>query len=346
MENLDLSGKRILFIGQKFFDYHLFINMELKKLGADVTFFENKFHECDIISSTSPFLSLCARVIKGDTKKKYQDFILSQISSLQFDFVFVIGGFSISRSFIEKLKILNPHSKSILFLWDSLSYWRYSDIVDSFDKSYTFDRADSIRYNINYLPDFYLSSYGQNADRGKYYLSHIGSVHLFALHRIDVLEKLKRQLDSLGYANYLTIYAPKLFNSLKHYFIVPLRFCFDSLYRKFVWRVYVIGSPLITHKRLSLQEVDQIERESLAIIDLPPKNQVGNSIRAITCIASCKKLITTNKEIINEEFYCSNNIYVVDTENPLVDIKFWTSPTSSVDCSNLQLKEWLLTLIH
>ena len=39
--------------------------------------------------------------------------------------------------------------------------------------------------------------------------------------------------------------------------------------------------------------------------------QVGLSLRAMESIFFNKKYVTTNKEIINEPFYCAENIYVL-----------------------------------
>lgn len=340
-----IEGKKILFIGQKFYNYHLLIIDELEKLGANVVFYENKFHNCDFKSSTSKFLSLVELISKGNTKRKYQRKILSAVSDLQFDLIFVIGGFSISNKFILKLKQLNPHAKSILFLWDSLYYWKYHDIIGSFDDCYSFDKNDSKRYGIKYLSDFYLATSIAIADKKKYFLSHVGSVHFFALHRIDVLERIKAQADAKGLSCYLSLYAPKLFSSFKSYFTVPIKFILDPIYRKFIIRVYIKGSDLITHKRISLTEVEAIESSSIAVIDIPPIHQYGNSIRAISCLARNQKLITTNQLIVEEDFYHPNNISILSINQPILDIDFADSPFINKDLSNLQLNKWLSNLL-
>jgi len=50
--------------------------------------------------------------------------------------------------------------------------------------------------------------------------------------------------------------------------------------------------------------------ESKCLIDVPVDNQTGYTLRVMESMFYGKKLITTNVEIVNADFYDSNNIYV------------------------------------
>lgn len=52
--------------------------------------------------------------------------------------------------------------------------------------------------------------------------------------------------------------------------------------------------------------------DSFAILDLAQPNQEGLSFRPFEAIGLEKKLVTTNKNIINYDFYDSENIYIID----------------------------------
>ena len=74
------------------------------------------------------------------------------------------------------------------------------------------------------------------------------------------------------------------------------------------------GSKLkeFTFKRMSSDEMKSIISSSNIIIDCPKKGQSGLTIRTFEALAANKKLITTNKTIINYDFYRPENIYVFD----------------------------------
>ena len=64
---------------------------------------------------------------------------------------------------------------------------------------------------------------------------------------------------------------------------------------------------------------------SRIILDVNPTSQVGLSARIFEAIALGKKIITTNKHIVEYDFYNPSNIFVVDRENPVVPRDFWDS---------------------
>ena len=55
--------------------------------------------------------------------------------------------------------------------------------------------------------------------------------------------------------------------------------------------------------------------ESRAILEVNQQGQKGYTLRALEALFLEKKLITTNKSIINEDFYSPNNIFVVGIDD-------------------------------
>lgn len=71
--------------------------------------------------------------------------------------------------------------------------------------------------------------------------------------------------------------------------------------------------------------------------------QTGLTMRTIESIGAQKKLITTNRDIVNYDFYRPENILIVDRERPAVDAEFLAEPYIGLDETiyhRYSLREW------
>jgi hypothetical protein len=59
-------------------------------------------------------------------------------------------------------------------------------------------------------------------------------------------------------------------------------------------------------------EMDNLISESRCILDSAQEGQLGLTIRVLEALGAKKKLITTNKDVINYDFYKKENIYIYD----------------------------------
>ena len=66
---------------------------------------------------------------------------------------------------------------------------------------------------------------------------------------------------------------------------------------------------------MSEKETVKTIENSKIVFDICNKNQVGLTMRTIEALGSQRKLITTNKDIVNYDFFDKNNIYVFDLES-------------------------------
>jgi hypothetical protein len=97
---------------------------------------------------------------------------------------------------------------------------------------------------------------------------------------------------------------------------------------------------------MPLEEVEKLQQNAKIIIDLSHANRQGLTINAITALAKGKKLITTNKRIVEEPFYSPTNIYILDEKNPSLDAEWLKTPPQPVDMSSLRMDNWLRTVLE
>src|SRR5690606_24467824 len=76
----------------------------------------------------------------------------------------------------------------------------------------------------------------------------------------------------------------------------------------------------------SLDEVENLTKDSFILIDIVRENQRGLSFRFFEAMAFQKKIITTNKNILNYDFYNPQNILVINENDVRIPEEFLKTP--------------------
>ncbi len=82
---------------------------------------------------------------------------------------------------------------------------------------------------------------------------------------------------------------------------------------------------------LSKEELIQRIERSRVVLDIQHPSQKGLTMRTIEMIGAGKKIITTNKEIKEYDFYDPNNIYYLDRDTIELDKSFFETPYQMLD---------------
>ena len=82
---------------------------------------------------------------------------------------------------------------------------------------------------------------------------------------------------------------------------------------------------------MPFKNVYEIYDQAKCVIDIESAKQCGLTMRTIEMIGLRKKLITTNKDIVNYDFYHEDNILVVDRNNFVLDEAFIDRPYYHLD---------------
>lgn len=235
--------------------------------------------------------------------------------SEKYDLFLCINGVSFHPYLLYHLKSVNPLIKSSLYVWDPASYYDFFRYKECFDKVYTFDLADHVRYGVGYLPSYWFKTPERPI---KYQLSMIGSDHD---DRLEVVSKLYRQIKELGLTSLL----------------------------KVVTRKHDVTVPYMTNHIFTLDEVARIIDESECVLDIDKPIQTGITQRVIWALARGKKVMTTNGSIKEHPFYNPNQIRIIDRDKPMVDVAFLTNEkefVNSLFIENLRIDRWIEQLIY
>lgn len=231
---------------------------------------------------------------------------------------------------------MQPKARFILYQWDSEKNLPYAvGIHPFFDAIFTFDRFDCAeRSYYRFLPLFYSPSYEKIGEEAKkfyiYDCSYIGTAHPKKFHDINSM------------SNRLTEALPNQF--IYHYMPSRLKY----YYHKLLAPEYRDAKVSDFHfKKVPQEKTAWIFRHSRCILDAPQGGQSGLTMRTLECLGAKRKLITTNTDIINYDFYTPVNILVF-SDNIDTDSRFFTE--SYMDLPDdvyrkYSLRSWLNVLI-
>ena len=329
-----MSNIKLLLIMPKFFDYPEVISDELMSMGYEVDYFDDR-------PSTKGIIKAVIRVNKNLINgyiRKYFNTIINQIGGKKYNIVLLISGqsLSFSKKMLSELKASQPQATFILYQWDSMRNFPYiGEMHDLFDKMYSFDRTDCSKYaELNFLPLFYSRKYEKlgmkREENFRYDFSFVGTAHP---KKYKFIREMSEQLKKVY---------PKQFI----YFFFPSRIAY--YYRKLCAPEFKRAKISEFHfVPLKGEQMDKLILNSRCILDSPQAGQHGLTIRVLEALGAKKKLITTNKDVFNYDFYRPENILVYDGKIDLNNI-FFVSPYKELDSAlykKYSLRNWLKTML-
>lgn len=324
-----LQGKRILLIVRS--GYSDGIISQMKQMGATVDYLNDKPNDGFICKA----LGRLQFPLYLSYIDKYYFRQIDRLRENRYDYILIIRGEYTPIPTLIKLKQTFKNTKMILYMWDGIENyptitrkWRY------FDKVLTFDRIDYEKYKeqIEFLPLFYYNAYlpvnnAATDKKYKYDLCFIGTAHD---DRIKIIKKIMRDCAHNGKKCFSYFYMPHK--------LVYLKYKFTSKYFKNV------KMSDVSFKQIPFKDLYKIYSESRCIVDIESIGQHGLTMRSIEMLGLKRKLITSNKDIVNYDFYDPDNILVIDRNNPKIDNKFFSRPYKELSdeiYKKYSLESWL-----
>ena len=199
----------------------------------------------------------------------------------------LLEGSLIYEPFVKKLRIRFPLTPIKYF---------YANIVDNSAsispktllkyqiEGYTWDINDSKRYSLNYTKPNYDINLLPDSNLLQYDACFVGTDK----GRYKTVFFLKKTMEDMGLRCFVLM-AP------------------DYKFLKFLKANY--SNPV------SYEQYLEIVSKSKCIIDIVQKGQIGTTMRVMEAIFSKKKIISNNTNLMNYDFYNSNNIFILGKDN-------------------------------
>ncbi|MDP2106872.1 MAG: hypothetical protein Q8J76_12830, partial [Desulfobulbaceae bacterium] len=258
---------------------------------------------------------------------------LEKIAPKQCDIILIIKGEGISPNFLKKLRSRYQNAQFILYLWDSLSNCKHIELkFPFFDDYYSFDPSDCKDFpQFTFRPLFFLDKYLTNGNtsegKGIFFVGTLNG------DRPRVISRLLSTLDQQVRFNYFLFVRSRI--------ELALRRLIDKHLRK-------LGDDRLIFKPISTETLVNHINNCAAVLDIEHPNQTGLTMRTFEVIASGKKLITTNKSILGQDFYDATRIHVIDRVTPIVSNDFLDSelpPLSEDFILKNSLRGWLSAIL-
>lgn len=325
-----LKGKKVLFFYLSTFNYEVEIQKAMEREGAIVDAYNER-----------PTNNIFARVLirlNRDLIHKYIDRyynnVIAETCDRKYDFIFFIKGESISNSIVERLRKAHPEAKIVMYYWDSIANnHNAKGMLKSFDKVLSFDKNDSREFGLDFLPLFYIPQYesiAQNDVPQKYDLMFAGTVHS---ERYEFINGIVNQVEKAGGKCYTWFYFPSKVNFYKLKWDNPK-------FRKANIKDFQF-TPMPRETLIGYYAESRIQ------IDMQHPKQTGLTMRTIETLGAKKKLITTNPDVVNYDFYRPENILIVDRYNPVITKEFIEAPWKEIPddiYKKYSISSWLNTI--
>lgn len=328
-----LENKNIFMLSVSFFNYENLIREEMIALGARVDLYDerpsNSFYSKAIIRFKRDLYQV-------NIDKHYKN-IINLIKNKRYDYFLLIKGEVAPVFFLEFLRKANPEITFIYYTYDSFKNNPNGlCILPYFDRKFTFDREDAIKYQLSFRPLFYASEYAtvnqEQSNKYKYDLSFIGTAHS---DRYIISQKLNDWCEKCNFKMFNFYFSPSetLFKFKK---------LTDKNFKNF-------DKQKISFKSLSHKQIIEIYKDSKAILDINHPGQNGLTMRTFETLGAGRKLVTTNADIKSYPFYNQNNIYIISRQYPELEEQFFEKEFKEIESTvyfSMSLKGWIKELFE
>lgn len=239
----------------------------------------------------------------------------------QQDLILTIKGDFIAPEFAKQIK--NYTKKSVAFFNDNTKRCpKIIRVLPCFDEVFSFEKEDCEKYNLKFKTNFIYNFQEKTKSEIKsdFEVFNISSIGKRSELIVKIAENLRKQ--HISYKFYIFDKKKKLKNN------------------QFVESI---------QKTISLEDVNHFIAKSNVLLDIHRENQNGLSFRVFESMGLHKKLITTNSDIKNYDFYNENNILIIDSKNPEIPIEFIKKPYIEIPeniLKNYKISGWFTKLIN
>jgi len=302
-----LNGNILLFC-PKFFGYENNIKSELERHGFNVMLHDERPSNSFLFKALLRlrFHRLLYPLIRRYYRKIFESNDEVPVRNLVF-----VNIEAADRRVLLLAKKKFPDTKFTLYMWDSFrNKPNAMSVLDIFDVCCSFDRLDSLNTSgVEFLPLFFCPNERVSQAGTKYDICFVGTAHGDRVSKAESVIEKARLFGSDIQAR-VFYYSPS--RAMTFFRLIFDRTLSYSCFKK------------VSYASMDRKSVGDVFGASKIVMDFPHKDQVGLTMRAIEIAFSGSKLITSNEDIVNYDFYRPENIYVYGKDDRALS-DFWYS---------------------
>jgi hypothetical protein len=280
-----------------------------------------------LLLQSHPFSSPINKLswLRRRIQRRHEEQLKSKLTGRDFDTLLVVKGDSLDIGFFDYLRTAQPDADFILYQWDSIELVRnFPELRKRFNRCLTFDRMDAASDDTLEFRPLFFSRQATTPEGSPGGIVFVGSLHSKRLKLLRLIKSHAEAQDLL-----VRIYIRVgLFNFIRLLFSGSLA---DVHFRPLAYETYIAWT-----------------KQAEAVIDFPHSLQNGLTIRTIEAIGLGKKIITTNKDVVNYAFYDPKNVCLVDEDDPVIPSNFLNGTPAYYDGNVIRyfsLQQWILDVL-
>jgi hypothetical protein len=288
-------GNCLLIFPQSFYSFSNYIKNHLTTIGYDVETINDEFPDNTLgkIMGTLQ-MSIHTSISEKVITEKY-------VNGKTYDLILIFKGRGMSKSLIEKFKLISP--KVIAYNFDSFSYFKNAKSwYKSVNSYYTFDYKDAKDFCLPIIELFSSLPLSTNKKEIKYSVSAIVRNHS---NRIKFIDKVLVGLNEKN--TFVYIYEKNIVSFAVNFFKNPV--------------LYIKYRKMIHFKTLSYDEYINVLNQSDFTIDYAHPKQTGITIRCFEASSCRTKTITNNAFVLNNSNFNSTNTIVFNQHTNMDDFR-------------------------
>lgn len=275
---------------------------------------------------------------------RWKDILAKPEYCKAYDYLVVLDGQSIDSCVFEILRNRNSNIYCVNYLFDTTyGVYRFEKNFNEFDKVFSFDPIDVEKYELEYLPIYWVPcTVDENCRYG------IFGLGALSLTRYKLFDRLERICKSNGISYYLKLLSNM---NIGNHYLYSIR-CF---YRSLIGQgknnipLSVYNSPLVTKQGLAPSLFRKYIASADVVIDTSAAHQHGMTARFMWALGAGKRIITSNLEVKNTSFM-SDDIFIYtesSSDNELLDFISADSSSSMNDSAfeEYRIDNWVKTIL-
>ena len=308
--------KRLLYIAPDYYGFNEVVFEGLKKYSdCDITHIisNEKYKYKNIWYRIYNFLS--KTFLRKNIKEKLREGAIKNTINRNpyYDYLLINAPYLLKEDLLDF--ILEKSKISICVFWDSIDKIpMQKDYLNKINVIYSFEPEDCKKYNLKEITNFFFA---------------------------------KDENRAITYDDRMDI-ATTIFKYFQQHNILAKGKIF--MYKPHIEIKKLPPNIEIINEIVPFSESYKYYLDSKIILDIAHSNQEGLSFRPYEAMGLRKKLITTNKSIVNYDFYNPNNIFLIeDVNNIVIPEGFFKSDYEDIDPSvrdKYYIKNWINKIIN
>ena len=302
---------RVLLVSPLTFSYHIAICDALRQNGFDPTWWNDK-------ASPSTLYKLALRLLPRLTRRCTEKHFIDQIDRMpagSVDHVLLIKAEGLNARVVRHLRERHPRATLGLYLWDSVDNVKgIHELATLADAVSSFDPIDARENGWNYRPLFArnVALGAPDQTQKAFDWCFIGTIHS---DRHRVITRLRRASVS-GTRSFVFAY-------FQSPLVLKIRKLFD-------WTLWSAPDGTLSTVPMPAADVAAVIARSRAVLDVEHPRQRGLTMRTIETMLTGKKLVTTNRHLLECDLFHPSRAQIIDRHSPNIDQDFLNQPALPV----------------